>query len=458
MRALVAALFLVGLVHSARADAVNWDDLEKEATQFLSDYIKIDTTNPPGNEINAARFLAERFKAEGIEAEVFESAPGRGSVLARLPGTGGARAVALVNHLDVVPANPSEWNAPPFEGVQRGAHVYGRGAIDCKGVGVVDAMTLVVLKRAGIPLKRDVIFLGTADEEAGGKMGAGWFLEHHFDRIRDVEFVLNEGGHIHVGGNGRRVYEVAVAEKTPCWLKLTAEGQPGHGSAPARQTAVTRLLAALQRVQTYKPELRVTQEVQAYFSALAEQQVGERRDQFKDLRSALAVPSFREQFLGDGHNAALVFNTLTPTVLHASPKTNVIPRSASAELDCRLLPGEDPDAFVAKIRKLINDADIKLEVLLNFPPSSSPTNTALYEAIQAHARRDGSPIVPSVLTGFTDSHYFRDKGIASYGFVPLVLTDGDTLGEHGINERIATSNLVGGTRRTIELLQLLDER
>ncbi len=455
-RFLIVSLVLASCVGITNAAEVNWDSIESEAAQMLSDYIHIDTTNPPGNELAAANFLAERFRAEGIGAEVFESAPGRGSVVARVKGTGGGRAVALLNHLDVVPANASEWDTPPFEGVRRGAHIYGRGALDCKGVGVIEAMTLIQLKRAGIPLKRDVVFLGTADEEAGGKVGAGSLVANQFDRIRDVEFVLNEGGHIHLQGNGSRVYEVAVSEKTPCWLRLTAEGHPGHGSAPPPQTSVTRLLTALNRAQAYKPEMKVTPEVQAYFAALAEQQVGERREQYKDLRTALGVTAFRNTFLGDGHNAALVFNTLTPTVLTASPKTNVIPKTASAELDCRLLPGENPNAFVAKIRKLINVPDIKIDVMLNFPPSASPTDTALFDAIRAQARRDSSMVVPSVLTGFTDSHYFRDKGIASYGFIPVALTDGDTLGEHGVNERLSTANLVDGTRRMIDLLQLLE--
>ena len=440
----------------AQAGDIDWAAAEQEAADLLSRFIQIDTTNPPGNETAAATFLAERFRSAGIDAEVFEAAPGRGSIVARLKGKGGARPVILLNHLDVVPAVASEWKTPPFAGTLQDGYVAGRGAIDCKGVGTVDALALLLLKRNGPRLRRDVIFLGTADEETGGTLGAGWMVANHFDKFGDAEFVLNEGGHIHAMPNGTRAYEVAVSEKTPCWLRLTATGKAGHGSAPPRETAVTALIRALYRLHTYQPSVRVTPEVQAYFGALAPLQVGVQRAHFADLRTALASDSFRQEFLADGHNAALVRNTLTPTVLMASQKTNVIPRSATAELDCRLLPDENPRAFLQSVTELIDDPGIRIEVMLNFPPSASPTDTRLFTAIAAAAERDHSVVLPSVLTGFTDSHYFRDKGVVSYGFVPFAMTDDATLGEHGLNERLSTANLRDGTRRLLELLQVLD--
>ncbi|HVM96282.1 MAG TPA: M20/M25/M40 family metallo-hydrolase [Candidatus Acidoferrales bacterium] len=449
-------LFVAALATSARAVDIDWAKVEGEATNFLSDYVKVDTTNPPGNEIAAARFLADRFASSGIAAEVFESEPGRGSVIARVAGTGGARPLILLNHLDVVPANPTEWESPPFSGTVRNGAVYGRGTLDCKGVGTVDAMVLMLLKREEIALKRDVIFLGTADEETGGKLGAGWMVDHHLDKLGDAEFLLNEGGHIHTGTNGKKAYEVAVSEKTPCWLRLTATGKPGHGSAPPRVTSVTALVRALERLAAYKAPILVTPEVQSYYAALAPMQSDDQRNHFADLRGALKNDVFRQHFLGDAHNAAMVQNTLTPTVLTAGQKTNVIPKTATAELDCRLLPGQNPADFLKKVTEVIDDPSIQIETLLNFPPSASPTDTALYRTLQRMAERDRSAVVPSVLTGFTDSHYFRDKGIVSYGFLPFTLNDEDTLGEHGLNEHLATEQLREGTRRLIDLLQMLD--
>jgi acetylornithine deacetylase/succinyl-diaminopimelate desuccinylase-like protein len=451
--ALAAALLLA---RAARAADINWADVEKEAADFLRAYIQIDTSNPPGNEIEAARFLAGRFRRARIDTEVFESEPGRGSVLARVRGSGGLHPIILLSHLDVVPAKADGWDVPPFSGALRDGYIYGRGAIDCKGPGTVEAMALLLLKRHGIKLKRDVIFLGTADEETGGQLGAGWMVAHHFDALHNAELLLNEGAGVRVLADGSRVYEVAVSEKTPCWLRLTTTGPPGQGSAPAPETAVTRLIRGLERLRLYQPPLQVTPEVEAYYTALAAGQTGERRERYKDIRAALADEDFRRSFLQDPHDAALVHDTVTPTVLQGSPKTNVIPNTAGAELDCRLLPGEDAQAFVRTITDVIADPDVKVTVLLNFPASSSAIDTAAYAAVRTLAERDRAPVVPSVLTGFTDSHYFREKGIASYGFIPFDLSADEERREHGVNERVSTLNLRQGTQRLIEILQILD--
>lgn len=456
MRILVC-LLLACASAPAYADAFNLEQVEQEAADFLSAYIQIDTTNPPGNETAAARFLAERFRKEQIEAQVFESAPGRGSILARLKGTGGGRPIILLNHLDVVPATTEGWDVPPFSGDVRGGYVYGRGALDCKGVGTIAAMAMFLIRRNDFPMKRDVIFLGTADEETGGKLGAGWMVANHLDLFRDAEFVLNEGGEIRLLPDGGRVYEVAVSEKTPCWLKLTATGEAGHGASPPPETAVTRLVRALERIDAQPSAVRVTPEVQTYFAALAPMHTDDRRTRYKDLRSALADAQFRKTFLEDRHNAALVRNTFTPTVLTASPKTNVIPRTASAEVDCRLLPGENPTAFVEGIKRTINDPNVGVDVLLSFPPSSSPTDTKLYTVLEKLADSEQSRVVPSVLTGFTDSHYFRDRGMVSYGFAPFALTHDESRREHGINERLSTENLREGIKQLFVILRALGD-
>jgi acetylornithine deacetylase/succinyl-diaminopimelate desuccinylase-like protein len=455
---LLLGLAIVGGALRATAAEIDWSEVEKEATEFLGAYIRIDTANPPGNETAAAQFLARQFEKEGIQAEVFESAPGRGSVLARLAGTGGAQSVILLSHLDVVPATPDGWDLPPFSGAVRDGYVYGRGAFDCKGPGTIAALAMLLLKRQGQPLKRDVIFLGTADEETGGRRGAGWMVQHHLDKLRGAGFVLNEGGGIHILPDGKRVYEVAVSEKTPCWLRLTTRGEGGHGSAPPQQTAVTRLVRALDRLRHYRPQIRVVPDVAAYYAALAALQDDARRTRYQNLGRALRDPTFRTAFLRNPSDAALVHNTITPTVLIGSQKINVIPPSAVAELDCRLLPGEDPGAFVRTIKTVINDPEVAVETVLTFPASSSPPGTALFAALRVLAGREGVPMLPSVLTGFTDSHYFREQGIASYGFVPFALDDEELRREHGVNERIATANLREGTRRLFELLRMLDHQ
>ena len=446
----------VAVSSAAGAGDIDWAKVEKDGTAFLSQYVQINTTDPPGNEIEAAKFLAEKFGAEGIEAKIFESEKGRGIVLARLPGSGGGRPVVLLNHLDVVPADPEGWELPPFSGTVKDGYVHGRGAIDCKGMGVIEAMSMIALKRSGKSLSRDVLFLGTAGEEVGGDVGAGWFAKEHFDALEGAEFVLNEGGGIRQDRDGTRAYAVAVSEKTPFWLRLTARGEGGHASTPRAESAVTRLVRALDRIHRFTPGIRVVPEVEAYYRSMAPLYRGAKREHYRDLAAALRNSGFRSEFLRDPHDAALVRDTIAPTVLVGSEKTNVIPRTASAELDCRLLPGEDPDAFLRKLKQVVADDQIEFKVLLHFPPSSSSTDSALYRAIAQIAAREKSPVIPSVLGGFTDSHFFRERGIVSYGFVPVVMTEEDVRTIHGVNERLSQENIREGTRRLVAILEALD--
>jgi acetylornithine deacetylase/succinyl-diaminopimelate desuccinylase-like protein len=300
------------------------------------------------------------------------------------------------------------------------------------------------------------MFLGTADEEVGGEYGAGWFARERLAELHDAEFLLNEGGAIRERSGGDRSYDVAVAEKVPLWLRLTATGEPGHGSVPRGETAVVRLIRALARVADWRQEVRVTPEVQAYFRALAPAFDEARRRPYEQLPASLDDPAFRDEFFANPRDAALVRNTCVATVLRGSEKTNVIPRTAGAEIDCRLLPDEDPDAFLAALRRVVGD-DVEIEVLLRHAPSTTSTETRLFEAIAAMAGADGLRAVPAVLAGFTDTHFFRARGIAGYGFVPVVLSDDEARGAHGVDERLSTENLREGTRRLVAILRALDE-
>jgi len=435
----------------------DWTTVEKEAGELLSHYLQIDTTNPPGNELTAANFWKQQLTQEGLEAQVFESQAGRGVVYARLKGTGEKKALILLHHLDVVPAVKADWEVDPFAGAIKDGYVYGRGAIDCKGVAAAQFMVFVLLKRLGVSLKRDVIFLGTADEEEGGRQGAGWFVDTHFDLIADAEFLLTEGGGIRLR-DGKRSYDVDIAEKAPCWIQLEASGPAGHGSRPLPETAVTRLIRALDKILHYETEVKVVPSVQSYFSALAVQEEPAKAERYRDLEKALSDPEFRKEFLGNPTYNALVRNTISPTVLEGSNKANVIPAHARAQLDCRLLPGEDPQQFVASLEKVVDNPEVKFSILLNFPPLASEADTELFRAIRNVAERHDPqvPVVPAVLGGFTDSHYFRRKGIISYGFTGLALSEDDARRVHGTNERIPLASLREGSQILFELVQELN--
>jgi acetylornithine deacetylase/succinyl-diaminopimelate desuccinylase-like protein len=433
--------------------AFNWEKLTQEATALLSKYIRIDTTNPPGNELGAARMLRERFLADGIPATVWEPAPGRGVIAARLRGIGKhTKAIVLLSHMDVVPANAKQWQVPPFSGEVKDGDIWGRGAIDDKGPGVIEMMAMLAIKRAGILLNRDVIFIATGDEEEGGRKGAGWLVAHEKQVFADAGYLLNEGGGIEQTPGHHRFYGVSLAEKTPMWIRLTAQGPSGHAAVPPDATAVTHLTAALSKLIAYRPPVRVIDPVRDYFRAIAKLDDGP--SEFKNLVISLRKPAYRQNFLSTPRYSAMVRDTITPTVLGASQKTNVIAPTAYAEVDCRLLPGADPKEFLDQIRQVIGDDTIKVEVLLNFPAVSSPPRSILMNAINAVAWQNGhDTAVPMMIAGFTDSHYFRSSGLVAYGFVPVELTTAQEHTVHGINERIEVKELGNGIRRMVELLR-----
>jgi acetylornithine deacetylase/succinyl-diaminopimelate desuccinylase-like protein len=447
-----------GLVEAAPTPkTINYDKLTQEAVALLQQYVRINTTNPPGNELAAAKMLKEKFLADGIPATVWEPAPGRGIVAARLRGTGRhAKALVLLSHIDVVPANPKEWQVPPFSGQIHDGEIWGRGTLDDKGPGVIDLMAMIALKRAGVLLNRDVIFLATGDEEEGGKFGAAWMVAHQASIYSDAGYLLNEGGGIITRPNGRKYYAVSLSEKTPLWLRLTAVGDAGHAAVPPDNTAVTRLIAALDRLEVYRAPIRVIDPVRDYFRAIAQLDGGP--PELSNLAVALRNVAFASKFVSVPRQNALVRDTFTPTVLSGSQKTNIVPATAYAEIDSRLLPGDDPQQIVADLRKVIADDTIKIDVLLNFPAESSPRKSELMTAIVKLAATDNTVVVPMMIAGFTDSHYFRAQGLDCYGFIPIEAAPAEERGVHGVNERVAAKELGAAVRRMIELLRLMGTR
>ncbi len=455
---LVAAVLMIALqpiaARAADAKPIDWDRVTQEATDTLSKYIQINTTNPPGNEIAAANFLKEKLLADGIPATVIESEKGRGIVAARLHGVGkNNKAIVLLSHMDVVPADPKDWKVPPFSGDIKDGEIWGRGALDDKGPGVVELMAILALKRTGILLDRDVLFIATADEEEGGRKGAGWLVDHQPDLFADAGYLLNEGGGIQVEPDGRKVYAVSITEKTPFWIRLTTTGEPGHASAPPDQTSVTRLVHALGKLIDYRPPIKVVGTVENYFRLQGVIDHGP--PQYQDLLKSLKDAAFAKRFLAVPSHNAMVRNTVAPTVLAAGQKTNVIPSSATAEVDCRLLPGENPKAFLKVLRELIADDTIKIDELLSFPSVSSPDKSPLMTAIEKLAKTGKSPVVPTMTIGFTDCHYFRQKGIVAYGFIPIEMVEAQEHTVHGANERIPIKSLHDGIVKMAELLEII---
>ena len=424
-----------------------------QITERLQEYLRIDTINPPGNESRGVVYLGGLLEEAGIPYQTAESAPGRGNIWARLPG-GDKPALVLLHHIDVVPADEAYWDFPPLSGEIDGGYIYGRGAIDTKGLGIAQLQAFIGLKESGKSLNRDVIFMATADEEAGGLYGAGWLLENRPEIFEGVGFLLNEGG------SGTMLHEdaafnIEITQKVPLWLRLTAIDIPGHGSSPRINSSVKRILRAGQRIADTRFERRVIPEVQTYFAALAPYQEGERQQMMADISKALDNEGFMLALqLDEPWRAALLGNTCSLTSLEGSSKINVVPPTASLELDCRLLPDQDPDKFVEKLKTIINDDQIEITRILSFTPASSETNTPLFAAIENTVAMnfENAVVIPSVSTGFTDSHFFRDRGIVSYGFAPFFFLSGERTGVHGNNERISIANLERGVKVLTDLL------
>ena len=437
---------------------IDTNKLGEEAVRRTQEYIRINTTNPPGNEAQAVAFLAGIFRNEGISFDTASSAPGRVNIWARLKGSGTEPALVLLHHMDVVPADAHYWDVDPFSATVKDGDIYGRGTLDTKTLGILQLETFLALHRAGVPLKRDVIFIATADEEAGGAYGAGWLVTHRPDAFKGAGLLLTEGGFGSLR-DSRQQFLIEVTQKVPLWLNLVSTGKPGHGSIPPVSSSVNALVGALYRIQTHDFPPRLVPAVTAYFTGLAGNAGPEWKEAFQNMTQSVTSQDFLHRLQTERPGlAALVRNTCSITMLHASNKVNVIPPEADAQVDCRLLQDQDPTAFTTELASVIADPGIKIERILGFSPAISSTeDNPLYRAIVEVTRRHfpEANIVPGVSPGFTDSHFFRDLGIASYGFAPFLIPAAEESGVHGNNERISIENIKRGTTMMWEIVQLV---
>ena len=433
-------------------------EVEEEVTNLLSDLIRINTTNPPGNEKDAAEYLAETLEKEGFKCEVFESAPRRGSVITRLKGTGERPSLLLLSHLDVVAANPNEWSVDPFGGVVKDGFVWGRGALDMKSMTAMEVMVMKLLKRNNAKLKGDMILAATADEEKGGEAGAGWLVRNHPEKIR-ADYVINEGGGLAIPINGKNVYTIQTAEKGILWFKVKAKGRPGHGSVPgAADNAILRMNRVVERLGNHRAKMTVVPSVKQFLGEVAKEskmaqqalalllQNPEAGDQILDMLAQMDKAMAEEI-------RAMLRMTIAPTIISGGVKENIIPSECEAIFDCRILPGQTSAEAMNEIKGLLKDVDmekLEFETIQANEPSESPTNTPLYEQIASVLKEfePESSATPILLTGGTDSRFFRKLGSTCYGFAPMRpdMPYGEILKmAHGIDERISIENLVFGT-------------
>ena len=440
--------------------------IRDEVTSLLSDLIRIDTTNPPGNETTAAEYLARTLEKDKFDCELFESKPGRGSVVTRLKGSGAGPSILLLSHLDVVAANPKEWSVDPFGGVVKEGFVWGRGAFDMKSLTAVEIMVIKLLKRRNVRLKGDVILAATADEEKGGAKGAGWLTRTHPEKIK-ADYVINEGGGLAVPVKGKNVFTVQTAEKGILWLRIKAKGVPGHGSIPgAARNAIVQMNKVLNVLGNHKSKIVLIPTVKEFLSKIADgddldmRKLGNIVKNPEDADKILNELAKKDKFFAEETRVKLKM-TVAPTVIRGGVKENIIPSECEAVFDCRILPGQTTSEALATIKKLLKEVDyddLKFEVIEASEPSESPTHTSFYEEI-VNVLKEYDPrceVAPDIITGGTDSRYLRSLGSVCYGFQPMLadLPYGDIKKRiHGIDEKISIDNLVFGTKVLYEVIE-----
>jgi acetylornithine deacetylase/succinyl-diaminopimelate desuccinylase-like protein len=422
-----------------------------ETGRWLQDYLRIDTTNPPGHEERAADYLAAILQREGIPARTVLTPQGRTSLWARLssPASGG-RAALLLHHMDVVAPGPG-WTVPPFAGEVRNGFLWGRGALDDKSLGIAFLSAFVELKRRHLPLTRDVVYLAVADEESGGLQGTGWLLEHRPELFQGVEAVLGEGGRSQVVGQRTLWWGVEVAQKRPLWLEVSTSGRGGHASGLNPESANHQLITALSRLLARPWRWRVTAPARDYLHAVAPLHNPALRRTFLDIDRVI-TPQGPSRFLLPGM-ANLFLDTVQVTVLAGGERINVIPASALARLDIRLLPDTDGAAFLAEVRQALGkDCDVR--VLVTAPPAApSPPSGRMYTAMERVLGAE-APVAPTFVPGFTDARFFRERRIPAYGLSPFALSGEETRGIHGTDERIPIAELDRGAARMRRILAL----
>jgi acetylornithine deacetylase/succinyl-diaminopimelate desuccinylase-like protein len=429
----VVAIYVVAMLFVASAQAPD------EARALLEQYVAIDTSNPPGHTDKAADFLEAIFKREGIAVTRYESAPGKSIVLARLKATSAPAAgkpILLLHHMDVVPADRSQWKTDPFKPTLKGNDLWGRGSFDMKGQGVAQVLAFLELKRQNVSRTRDVILLAEPDEEIGGEMGARWMIANHYADL-DPEYVIDEGGFgsQDLFAAGKLVYGISVAEKKIVWLKVRAEGIAGHGSQPNDQNPNDRLVRALARLLDQPLP-------SSDFSVLRT---------MRDRVGTFATNKFTN---------AITHSTIALTWLRSGvgdpPKINVIPSVAEAGLDCRVLPGTSRAQWMDEIRRRLGDASLKLELINESDdPVVTTQDSALYRNLESAIKRahPDAIVTPMLIPYGTDSNAFRPRGVKSYGVFPAILPADVVAGMHSDTEHIPVTAVTEGARVYFEALR-----
>jgi len=445
--ALTVIFSILAPLHCRRATGVAEDPMDREALDALAAYIRIDTSNPPGNETAGAKYLQQLLAKEGIPSQLVGSDPRRQSLYARLSSGTNEKALLLLHHIDVVPVTPGEWTKPPFGGVTQGGYIFGRGALDIKSLGIAELMSIIEIRRRKLPLTRDIVFLASADEEMGGAHGCAELLRDHPELFVNVGYVLNEGGYAETIVDRVSFWGIEVQQKVPLWVRLHAKGIAGHGAAPPDDGgSLAKLVRALGGIEKIETPYRLLPSVERHFHAAGKTKPDERGKVMRAIGDPLDVERVKH-VLSSGYRA-LLHDTIAVTRIDGGTSVNSIPAHATADVDVRLLPDERTEPMLARIREAAGK-NAEVEVLLEGEPQpETPSDTDLFRLLSRDMKADEpeSSVAAVVGAGTSDSRFFRARGIVAYGIAPFKVNyyDADTV--HASDERIRARFFAQGTR------------
>ena len=426
-----------------------WARVEEETLRHFQALLRVDTSDPPGRELEAAEYLTKILQAEGIPTDTFalKTDAHRPNVVARLKGNGKKRPLLLMGHTDVVNVDPKKWTFPPFGATRDGGYVYGRGAVDDKDNVVASLMVMLMLKRQNVPLDRDVIFLAESGEEGSTRVGIAFMTSEHLGVI-DAEYCLAEGGNVTRSGGKVQFASVQTLEKLPFNVQLTARGPAGHGSVPLRSNAIAHLSAAVAKVAAWKPEIRLNETTSAYFKRLAEISAPEQAARYRAVLNPKTAAAADEYFLEhEPRHASMLRTSVSPNIINAGYRINVIPSEATANFDVRALPDEQMPSFLDQIRKVVDDPTVEVSLAARSSrPGGAITriDSEAFKVIESAVKTHYQTVtLPTMSTGATDMAFVRSKGVQCYGIGPaLDLEDGPKgFGAHSDQERILESEL-----------------
>jgi acetylornithine deacetylase/succinyl-diaminopimelate desuccinylase-like protein len=416
--------------------------LRDEVTQLLQELIRVNTVNPPGNETAAAELLRDYLAESGVESELYAKVPERANLVARLPGRGDGPSLLLLSHTDTVVADPSEWQVDPWSGELRDGEVWGRGALDMKGEVAASAVAIASLAREGFEPAGDLVFVAAADEEVGGGFGLPWLCAEHPEAVR-TDYAINEGAGERVELAGRVLYLCSTSEKMSSPFRVRVHGRAGHASMPGiADNALTKAAPLIERLAAYRPELRLEDEMDALVQTVAGQKLG--------AEEALSLARELDPFAAETLEPLLSL-TLSPTMISASERRNVIPSTCEVVVDCRLLPGQTQAEVEPVLREVLGDGDYDFEWMEGQGGTRSPLQTPLWDAVAGFvAEADPeAALVPICVAGFTDSHWLRESfGTVAYGFFPMRTMDSQLASRliHSADERAHVDDLELGVR------------